>query len=239
MSKPDILIVLEDALKAHEAGDYSNALEFYEKFFDHALDDDPYALYAVRFSHCLSGWGELALVFPGAKRRLEQKRKEVWDDYYQDRVAERFFDYLNICRQLGLEQEALESFLNLHADEPKSAIKLTRYIWDELIISEHWQVCGELLVEPAQKIDELFSIFEESDQLRKIDPSFDDPKFDKHIVDTLISDLQQVVMVLRQNGRAQELPEVERQFMLAVDKSGHALLQKQVHAKAAFLFAGH
>ena len=95
-----------------------------------------------------------------------------------------------------------------------------------------------MLVEPAQKIDELFSIFEESDQLRKIDPSFDDPKFDKHIVDTLISDLQQVVMVLRQNGRAQELPEVERQFMLAVDKSGHALLQKQVHAKAAFLFAG-
>ena len=239
MSKPDILIVLEDALKAHEAGDYLNALEFYEHFFDHALDDDPYALYAVRFSHCLSGWAELAQIFPGAKRRLEQKRNEVWEDYYESRMPERFFDYLNICRQLGREDEALEAFLKLHAEQSKSAAKLSRYVWDDLVAAEHWQVCSDLLLEPAQKIDELFSIFGESEQLRHIDPAFDSNKFDLHLVDTLITDLQRVVLVLRQNGRSDELPEVQRQFMLGVEKSGHALLQKQVHAKAAFLFSGH
>ena len=239
MSKPDILVVLEDALRAHEAGDYLNALEFYERFFDHALDDDPYALYAVRFSHCLAGWGELAQIFPGAKLKLEKKRHQVWDDYYDTRIGERFFDYLNICRQLGRENEALEAFLGLHAKEPKSAAKLTRYVWDDLIVNEQWRVCGDLLVEPAQKIDELFSVFEESDQLRHIDADFDDPKYDRHLVDTLLNDLQKLVLVLRQNDRSNELPEVERQFMLSVEKSGHSLLQKEVHAKAAFLFSGH
>ena len=239
MSKPDILVVLEDALKAHEAGDYLNALEFYESFFDHALDDDPYALYAVRFSHCLAGWAELAQVFPGAKLKLERKRNEVWDDYYENRNPERFFDYLNICRHLGRDDEALEALLSLHAQEPKSAAKLSRYVWDDLVVGEHWQVCSELLVEPAQKIDELFSIFDESDRLRHVDSAFNDPKFDSHLVDTLITDLQRVVSVLRENGRSKELPEVQRQFMLAVEKSEHALLQKQVHSKATFLFSGH
>ena len=61
----------------------------------------------------------------------------------------------------------------------------------------------------------------------------------QHLVDTLITDLQRVVSVLRENGRSKELPEVQRQFMLAVEKSEHALLQKQVHSKATFLFSGH
>ncbi len=239
MAAPPILSVLEDALKAHEAGDFVSALNFYEQFFDHSLDEDPYELYAVRFSHCLAGWAELAAVFPGAKHRLERKAEEVWQDYYDGRLNERFFDYLCISRHLGLDQRALNRFLELYSNEPKSAAKLSRYVWDDLVAAEHWQICGELLDEPAQKIDELFSIFSESNRMREIDPEFDKPEFDKHIVDTLLNDLQNVVLVLRHNGRTSELAELERQFMREVEKSSHALLSKQVHAKAAFLFSGH
>jgi len=60
MEKPEIIKVLEDAKLAHESGDFVNALKFYEQFFDHALDDDPYALYGVRLSYCLDGWVKLA-----------------------------------------------------------------------------------------------------------------------------------------------------------------------------------
>jgi len=66
MEKPSILKVLEDAQLAHQAGDFVNALKFYEYFFDHALEDDPYAYYGARLSHCLQGWTELAGTFPGA-----------------------------------------------------------------------------------------------------------------------------------------------------------------------------
>ncbi len=239
MAAPDILGVLENALTAHEAGDFASALQFYEQFFDHALDDDPYELYAVRFSHGLAGWAELAMVFPGAKISLERKSREVWQDYVDNRAAERFFDYLCICRHLGQEQDAINRFLALYAQEPKSAQKLTRYVWDDLVIGEHWQVCSDLLQEPAQKIDELFSIFQETQRLRSIDSEFDKPEFDTHIVDTILNDLQKVVLVLRHTGRTGELAEVQRQFMREVEKSDHALLAKQVHAKASFLFTGH
>ena len=85
MEKPQIIQVLEDARLAHQAGDFVNALKFYEHFFDHALDDDPYALYGARLSHCLTGWGELAQVFPGAMNRLTTKKRHALEHYLETR----------------------------------------------------------------------------------------------------------------------------------------------------------
>lgn len=239
MAAVDHLKVLENAFKAHDAGDFLSALNFYEHFFDHALDDDPYELYALRFSHALTGWAELATVFPGAKYQLERKASAVWDDYLEHKNPERFFDYLSICRHLGIEQEALNRFLELQTTQAKSAAKLARYVWDDLILAEQWRVCSELMPMPAQKIDELFSIFKESDRLRQVDPQFDKPEYDAHIVDTLLNDVQKVAQVLRHSSRADELKEVQRQFVREVEHTGHGLLAKQAHARAAFLFAGH
>ena len=230
---------MEDAQLAHRAGDFVSALKFYEHFFDHALDDDPYALYGVRLSHCLQGWAELAEQFPGAKSRLEHKKRDSLDVFSEHKDPERFHDYLTICRHLGLESQALEEFLKLHNQLPKTAAKLIKYLWDDLINAEQWIVCNELLVEPAQKLDELFSVFDEADRLKKFDPAFDNIKFDQHIVDTLLNDVQNLVLVLRQGARADDIASAQRQFNLGVQARDHATLQKQVHAKASFLFAHH
>ncbi len=93
MHEPDILNVLKDAQTAHQAGDFVNALKFYQHFFDHALDDDPYALYAVRLSHCLHGWAELAEAFPGAKSALERTKRDMLEQYLEHRNPERFHDF--------------------------------------------------------------------------------------------------------------------------------------------------
>ncbi len=239
MQQPEILQVLQDAQTAHEAGDFVNALKFYEHFFDHALDDDPYALYAVRLSHCLQGWAELAETFPGAKRALENKRRAMLELYLDGKDPERFHDYISICRQLGIEEQALEAFLNVYATEPKSAAKLTKYIWDDLISQEYWQVCSELMPESSQKLDELFAVFDEASKLKEFDASFDNPKFEQHIVSNLIDDLQRTVMVLRHAGRSDDIDALQRQFFQGVDRRNHALLSKELQAKGAFLFAGH
>jgi len=239
MDKPDILQVLEDAQLAHQAGDFANALKFYEHFFDHALDDSPYALYGARLSHCLNGWAELATVFPGAKNRLVAKKRETLDLYLSQRNPEQFHDYLSICRVLGLEEEALSQFLALHHSNPKSAAKLGKYLWDDLIMAEHWQVCGELLEQPTQKLDELFAVFDEAARLKQFDPSFDNMKFEQHIVDTLLDNLQKVVMVLRQTDRADEIDALQRQFQQGVMRRDQPTLSKQAHAKSSFLFVGH
>lgn len=239
MQEPDILNVLKDAQVAHQAGDFVSALKFYEHFFDHALDDDPYALYAVRLSHCLHGWVELAQTFPGAKNALERKKREMLDTYLERRDPERFHDYFSISRALGTETDALEEFLKLHNTEPKSAAKLSKYVWDDLINHEHWQVCSDLMVESNQKLDELFAVFDEAAKLGDVDPSFDNPQFEQHIVDTLLSDVERSVMVLRHTGRNDDIAALQRQFYQGVESRSHSLLNKQAHAKGAFLFGGH
>lgn len=239
MHEPEILTVLKDAQIAHQAGDFVNALKFYEHFFDHALDDDPYALYAVRLSHCLHGWVELAEVFPGAKNALDRKKREMLDVYKDKRDPERFHDFLSISRALGTESDALEEFLALHHNNPKSAAKLSKYVWDDLINHEHWQICSDLMTESNQKLDELFAVFDEASKLGEVDPSFNNPQFDQHIVDTLLNDVERTVLVLRHVGRADDIQALQRQFFQGVDHRDHSLLTKQAHAKGAFLFAGH
>lgn len=239
MSETDILNVLKDAHTAHEAGDFVNALKFYEYFFDHALDDDPYALYAVRLSHCLNGWIELAEVFPGAKNALERKMKEQLETYQNKRDPELFHDYLSISRGLGTEDEAVNEFLILHNKEPKSAAKLAKYVWDDLIIREHWLVCSELMPESSQKLDELFAVFDEATKLKEIDNSFNTDEFDQHIVSTLLNDLQKTVMVLRHANRSDDLAALQRQFFQGVEQRNQPMLSKKVHAQGSFLFAGH
>lgn len=239
MEKPAIIKVLEDAQLAHQAGDFSSALTFYEHFFDHALDDDPYAYYGARLSNCLNGWGELATVFPGAKNRLEAKKREVLEQYLDAKNPERFHDYLCICRCLGVEGDALEQFLALHHSEPKSAAKLSKYLWNDLISAEHWQVCSELMEQANLKLDELFAVFDEASKLKDYDPQFNNVKFDQHIVETLLGDIQNVVMVLRYANRMDEIDALQRQFQQGVTSRDHATLNKQAHAKGSFLFAGH
>ncbi|MBL4674350.1 MAG: hypothetical protein JKX81_18965 [Arenicella sp.] len=239
MDKPKIIQVLEDAKLAHKAGDFVNSLKFYEYFFDHSLDDDPYAFYGARLSHCLNGWGELAQEFPGAKNRLEAKKREVLDHYLEQREPERFHDYLTICRVLGVESDAVEQFLTLHLSEPKSAAKLSKYLWNDLINAEQWDVCSSLMQQAAQKMDELFAVFDEAARLKEFDPSFDNIRFDQHIVDTLLDDLQKVVLVLRYANRSDDIDSLQRQFHQGVESRDHSILTTQVHAKSSFLFAGH
>lgn len=239
MEKPKIIKVLEDATLAHEAGDFVNALKFYEHFFDHALDDDPYAYYGVRLNHCLRGWTDLATVFPGAKNRLDAKKREILEQYLGDREPERFHDYLSVCRCLGVESEAVEQFLTLHNSEPKSAAKLVKFLWDDLIAAEEWTVCGTIIEQANLKLDELLAVFDEAAKLKEIDPSFDNPRFDQHIVDKLLNDVQQLAIVLRHNDRTDEIAALERQFQQGVEHRNHSTLSTQFHAKGAFLFSGH
>ncbi len=239
MQQPDILKTLQDAQLAHQAGDFVSALNFYEIFFDHALDDDPYALYGVRLSYCLDGWARLAEVFPGAKVRLEQKQQDMINDYDQTKDNEKFHDYYCICKALKQNNQALEYFRRLHQDNPKSAEKLVKYVWDDLVINQNWSLCGSLLIQPEQKVDEFFAIYQEAKNLKAVESSFDNMKFDQHLVDTLLDGVNNVVQVLRYNNRTDEITSLERQFHQAVDTHNDPTLTKAVHAKASFLFIGH
>ena len=239
MDKPDIIKVLEDAKVAHESGDFVNALKFYQTFFDHALDDDPYALYGARLSHCLDGWAELALTYPAAKSALSNKRLSCKDLYMAEMNPEDFNDYYSICKCLGLDEEAIETFLTVFQSAPKSAEKLAKFVWDDLVNAEHWQECNALVTNPTDKLNELFAIFDQTNELKEYDPSFNTKQFDLHIVETLLSNLQKLVLVLRQNGRADDIKTLQEKFYLEVKTRNHPLLDQRSHSQSSFLFIGH
>ena len=239
MQHPDILNTLRDAQLAHKAGDFINALNFYEFFFNHALDDDPYALYGVRLSYCLDGWGELALIFPGAKQRLEQKQNELLNHYLSQKNVEVFHDYYCVSKVLNKHKEALNTFCELFSTQPKSAERLVKYVWDDLIVAKKWQVCSDLLTQPSQKIDELFAIYDEAQKLKLSNASFDKVEFEHHLINTLLNGVSSIVQTIRHTNRVKEINALERQFHQIVDSRNEHALSRTVHAQASFLFVGH
>ncbi|MGH1539921.1 MAG: hypothetical protein ACRBHB_05845 [Arenicella sp.] len=239
MEKPEIIKVLDNAELAHRAGDFVNALKFYEHFFDHALDDDPYALYGVRLSYCLAGWGRLAQEFVGARQRLEQKQQEVLQQYQLSKVPETFHDYYCISHYLNRQEESLQQFLTLYSSSSKSASKLIKFVWEDLVAAEQWEICNQFLLEPMQKLDELFSVFDESARLKDVDASFDSDEFEQHTLNALVKGVSDLLLILRHNGRGPDVEDVQRQFYATAHARNHSGLNTLIQAKGSFLFGGH
>ena len=239
MQKPEILETLRDAQLAHRAGDFVNALKFYEYFFDYALDHDPYALYGVRLSYCLDGWAKLAETFPAAHKRLKDKQVQSLENYFSDNDPEKFHDYYCISKLINETELALQAFYQLHKQQPKDSTKLAKYVWDDLVQAEKWHICSDLLPQPQQKLDEYFAIYDEAQQLKSADAEFDNAQFDQHLVETLLDGISNTVDVLRYNDRGDEILQLQRQFNQALEMRNDATLSKAAHAKASFLFTGH
>lgn len=239
MTAQDVLRLLENAHLAHKAGDFNNACSFYEQFFDQALAVDPIALYGIRLSHCLDGWASLAKEFPGALLRLEQKQASTFADYTKQKEPERFHDYLQISQRLDKTDEAIAAFAQLHASNPRSAAKLSKFVWQPLVTRQRWELCNALLEQPSLKLDELFAVFDEASRMRELDPEFDTLEFETHIANQLLGDLQNLVSVLRHGDRTAEINDLERQFFRGVQSRNQATLNKLINAQGAYLFAAH
>ncbi len=239
MEQPEIMKLLQDAQLAHEAGDFVNALKFYAQFFDHALDDDPYALYGVRLSYCLDGWARLAKEFVGAKNQLVEKQAESLKDYQDKKRSESFHDYYAISCALDDRLTALEVFLAINSKSTKSASKLIKFVWQDLIDDEQWQVCNQFLDDPFQKLDEYFSVFEEANRLQDMDMSFATDAFQQHILSELVGGVNELLMVLRHNNRSNDVDMIQRKFYEIAHAKSHAGLDRLLQSKGAFLFSGH
>ena len=239
MEKPHIIKVLEDAQLAHKSGDFVNALSFYEYFFDHALDDDPYALYSMRLYHCIDGWSRLAKKFTGAKNSLEEKKLETLNLYQKFKRPEHFNDYYAISCGLEQKAEALKQFIIVYETNFKSASRLVRFVWNDLVDAERWEVCNAFLEEPIQKLDESFAVFDEACRLREIDVAFANEEFDEHTLNELVKGVNDLLQILRHNDRSDDVELVQRKFYEIAHSRDHSGLNKLIQAKGSFLFGGH
>ena len=224
---------LDEARAAFQERNYDRALERYEHFFDHALDDDPHSLYGVRLSYCLSEWAELGEVHPLALRRLEEKAGEALALLTQTRNPERFHDFIALCRYLHRTEEPVRRFLHFHASDRDLASSMVRFIWDNLVETQQWSVCEEYLAEPKARYDAALTKFDQAMGVCKSEPSFGGQEFEEQIKGWYVRDVSNILLVLKNTGRVSEASAIEACVEPDMKSRGHTSLVERVHERTA------
>ena len=201
--------VLNKARLAFHLREYPEALEHYEYFFDHALDEDPSSFYGVRLSYCLSEWFDLGTNYPPALERLRQKRDSALNSLTLTRNPERFHDYVAICQALNQDSSPVQSFLHFHLEDPTLAREIVRFIWDKLVETCHWQVCSTYLPAPNEQYRLALAKFDQSMEICKGNPSFGGEEFQVQIEGWYIKDVANLLLVLLHSNRQPEAKALE------------------------------
>ena len=187
----------------------------------------------------MEGWGKLAKEFIGAKNELVSYQRNTLQAYLSTKRPELFHDFYSICAVLEQRELAVEEFLSINIDNHEQATRLIKFVWDDLIQQQHWQVCNQFLNEPIKKLDESFEIFDQAVKLQDVDSSFANSAFEEHVLSTLINNVQELLLVLRHNKRSIDVDMIERKFFEIANSKQHAALDQLIQAKGSFIFAGH
>ena len=191
--------ILDKAREAFKSSDYANSLKNYENFFEQTFNT---SYYGVRLSYCLSEWKELADIYPDAMIRLQSKRDEALQLFEKTKEPEHFHDYKAICNVLDSPDEALKEFLRLHTKDRALSTKIIRFIWDELIEKEEWEICLEYLDNPLEKYELYFGNF---DAIFKKhvhnDSTANDKEIFSHVLNWYIKEVTNILLVLKHNHK--------------------------------------
>jgi hypothetical protein len=221
---------LDEARAAFRDENYGSALERYEHFFDHALDEDAHSLYGVRLSYCLSEWAELGTVYPLAMRRLEEKANESLALLTQTREPERFHDFVAICRYLDREPEPIHQFLRFSSSDRDLASLVIRFIWDALVQDRQWSVCETYLAEPKEKYESALMKFDEAMEICRSEPTFGGKELEEKIEGWYVRDVSNI-LVLKNCGRGEEAAAVEQRAETDMTQRGKASLVVRVRER--------
>jgi tetratricopeptide (TPR) repeat protein len=197
-------VTLSLARKAHRCGDFATALEHYDYFFEHALDEDLYALYGVRLSYCLDEWAELGQQFPPATDRLRLKKESALRLLKASRDPERFHDYIAICHYLKCSDEPIQQFLSYHRTDPDLSRSIVRFIWDDLVDAEQWDICSSYVDDSQERYRNALGRFDEAMSVCDSDPDLGGEEFAGQIEEWYVRDVRNLALVLCNAARAAE-----------------------------------
>lgn len=163
---------LDNARNAVKSEEYAIALEKYEYFFDHALEEDR-SFYGVRLSYCLDEWARLGKKYPLAQEKLIEKKETTRKLLLESGEPERFHEFEALCRYLGQKEESMKLFLHLHESRKELAEEVVRYIWDRLVSSGNWEICAAYLGDPESRYQNLLFLYDSTMEIHNSDPNMD------------------------------------------------------------------
>jgi tetratricopeptide (TPR) repeat protein len=215
-------IVLNAARSAVGAGDYGKALEHYEWFFDHALDDDPGSFYGVRLSYCLNEWSNLGRSYPPALERLLWKRDESLRLLAATRDPERFHDFKSICEALQEESPLpLEKFTELHSADRELASSVRRFIWHEVVDAGLWDIAAHYIGDYREDYEQALTKFDQAMRICEENPELGGKEFAEQIEGWCIQELRDLWLVLNSTGRSGDAHDLRQAATVDVRLKGH------------------
>lgn len=223
--------ILDEARDAFHSGKYPEALEKYDYFFEHALNDDPHSLYGVRLSYCLDEWAQLGEKYPEALTRLENKRDHTLAQIVKTKAPERFHDYIAICKYLGSPSLPIKPFLRFHAEDRDLSKIIVRFIWDKLVKEGLWEICISYLPDPKESYKHSVYKFDETMKVCKSDPGLGGEDFEQQIKGWYVRDVSNILLVLKSNGKTDEFVLIREHSRSDLQSRGYPELAVKIEDK--------
>jgi hypothetical protein len=202
--------VLDLARQKYQESNYPDALICYEYFFDHSLDNDP-SFYGVRLSYCLNEWAMLADLYSPALDALENKRKEVKSLFETTSTSIHFNEYRSISEYLNKKSDSFNLFLDYHTHKPQLAQKAVRYIWNELIEKELWDICIQYNEYLESIYEHSLNIFDNRIKLSNEDAQFQDDWFTEGTVKNFIKEVSDLLLVYQHTNQVEKIKQIKVQ----------------------------
>ncbi|MES2069316.1 MAG: hypothetical protein V4488_03135 [Pseudomonadota bacterium] len=196
--------ILDQARQAVREQDYALALEHYEWFFDHALDEDQASLYGVRLSYCLDEWAQVGEKYAPARARLEQKRAESIQQLELTRQAKKFHDFIALCRYTGMPALPVQQFLEYHRSDRELAREIYTFIREQLMAAGQWEVCGAYIEDADGQYAEALELFDISIAYARKNASLGVDDMEQRIEDMYVNKATYLVTVLSHTRRTEE-----------------------------------
>lgn len=207
--------VLEEARAAFRAQEYPLAMELYERFFDHVLDDPESGFAAVRLSYCLDEWAKLGAVYEPARIKLEQRRAQSIQELESTRKPDKFHEFIAICEFTRVPHLVVEQFLEYHQTDKELAKIIFGLARDRLAAGEQWEVCGSYMDDPERDYAIALQVFDASARLsqanRSLGDEFEDVYKNRYVRE--VSNLVTILSHVQRFAEAQGLCELANKDM--------------------------
>ncbi len=183
------------ALEDYYNEDYAAAHEKYEWYFEHAEKLKP-SLRGVRVSFCLSGWVDVAKVYPLAMKRILELKENAKNEFYKESSVEAFRDFACISGAIEMGSEVLDIFYSYHKTDKKVSKALFRHSYEFLIAQKDFEVCAEYMENFAEKYAICFECFDyTSKYVHDIDDEISE-QLHQHRVELLKNNLVPIFRIL-------------------------------------------
>ena len=217
---------LEAARAAVREGRFAEALERYDYFFEHALEEDRY-LCGVRVTYCLEEWAELGKLYPPARTALHDKKIRARGAFVADGDTGAFDDFVSICGYVDCRDEAVELFAGVHAADRELAGKIVTSVWGDLIAAEQWELCGAYVPDWQARYSRALDIFD-MDMDDDLPLPFARDVYQAGASDEFVRRVGNLFLVLEHTGRADEADALRRRVTDDMRARGREALAARV-----------